>query len=304
MAVGILIIDEEGRIIFSNPSSEAMFDAAPGGMIGSLFSHPVAEGMRGVRIAAGPAKILEMDVVRVDWKGQPAFLASFQEMTPQKEAERQARHLSLQLMEAQEKERQMMAYLLHEEIGQSLSMLKLTVHHAMHRRDSEVTSLLEPILALTDETLAKVRSLFFALRPAVLDGMSLLDGLLSYFEHYEEKNGIQVNFSHGGIDASLPRRLQLSAYRIIQGALDNVARHARIDRVDVAISFERGFLQIYIEDRGCGFDDSKGTNGSGLGDMKNRAALAGGFLTVESTPGEGTRITCELPVVIEQEEKN
>jgi signal transduction histidine kinase len=70
--------------------------------------------------------------------------------------------------------------------------------------------------------------------------------------------------------------------------------------VDVAISLERGFLEIYIEDSGCGFEDSKVTNGSGLGDMKNRAALAGGFLAIESSPGEGTRITCELPLVLEQ----
>jgi signal transduction histidine kinase len=299
---GILVIDERGTIVFANPSAELLFHSEPGKILGTRFGYPVAEGMAEVKVplAGQGSKVLEMRAVKCDWNGGPSYLVSFQDITLRKESEKKVRHLSLQLIDAEEKGRRDLGGLLHDEVGGSLTMLKMAVHQATTRSTADVKPLLERIRTLADEVLAQVRALSLSLRPVVLNEFSLLEGLLSYFEHYEEQTGIKVNFSHSGLDTKIPLQSKKFSYRIVQEALSNVSRHAGVKSVDIAISCENGFLQIYVEDSGCGFNPRQPVSGRGIGDMKCRASLVGGTLVVESSPGKGTRITCGLPLVLEK----
>lgn len=217
--------------------------------------------------------------------------------SPAREAEDRTRLLSLQLIEEQEKERGDIGRELHNEVGESLSILKLAAYEASRKAPADVKPLIEKMRTVVDEALERVLAISASLRSGTPEGPSFLEGLFSYFEHYESRTGIRVNFSHSGMEMKLAPPFQMIAYRILQEALANVARHAGVDRVDVAISCAGGVLNLYVEDSGCGFDQTKQeADSGGLAVMKCRAGLAGGSLIVESSPGAGTRIIVEIPI--------
>jgi len=150
-----------------------------------------------------------------------------------------------------------------------------------------------------DELLNKVRQLSFDLRPAELDQLGLLPGLLAHFERYSQQTGALVNFKHQGVDGRFAPEVETTAYRIVQEALTNVARHAGVVVVCVRVWAAADTLNIQVEDRGRGFDLEavlRTARSGGLPGMQERVTLLGGLLTIESRPGAGTQITAELPL--------
>jgi signal transduction histidine kinase len=133
----------------------------------------------------------------------------------------------------------------------------------------------------------------------MLDDLGLLPALAWHFDRYDSQMGIHVTFKHTGLEGQrFDPELETAAYRIVQEALTNAARHARIDNVDVDIGVNQGALHIRIRDRGVGFNPDSRSNRitGGLSGMRERAVMLRGRLKIESASGAGTVLTAELPL--------
>jgi PAS domain S-box-containing protein len=206
--------------------------------------------------------------------------------------------LSRQLVKVQEAERRAIARELHDEIGQVLTGLKLSMEMALRLPSRAAETNLREALTLVNELMTHVDDLSLDLRPAMLDDLGLLPTLLWHFQRYSALTGVEVHCEHAGLERRFPPELETTAYRIVQEALTNVARHAGVREVTVRLWATRSLLGIQIRDRGGGFDPDKAradTSTGGLAGMEERANLLDGQLTVESSPGAGACLTAELP---------
>jgi len=202
--------------------------------------------------------------------------------------------LSRQLLQAQEVERRSIARELHDEIGQRLTGLGLLLS-SQHPSLDQLTD----AQAIVRDLIARLRTLSLDLRPTILDDLGLLPALVWLFERYTAQTNVSVRFEHRLLDDQrFDPDVEITAYRIIQEALTNVARHAGVNEVTVRLWTDDDTLTVVIVDQGRGFDpqriDTRAS--SGLTGMQERAALLGGSLTIEAFPGAGTRLTATLPL--------
>jgi signal transduction histidine kinase len=224
------------------------------------------------------------------------------DITERKQAEEQIRQyatrlqtLSKQLLVAQEAERRAIARELHDEIGQQLTALGLILSSEHPSPDQ-----LSHADAIVRDLMDRLHDLSLDLRPTILDDMGLIPALVWLFERYTALTGVRVRFEHSGLEEQrFESELETTAYRIIQEALTNVARHADVRDVTVRLwTDDDATLSVMIVDAGRGFDpqmiDTRAT--SGLAGMQERVGLLGGDVTIESADGEGTRLTVILPL--------
>ena len=249
----------------------------------------------------------EAKMVR-DKDGQPWFIHGVAfDISELKRAEASVRDyaerlkfLSRRLMEVQEAERRKIALELHDEIGQILTGLKLSLEIGSRLPANEAGASLDRARGFVNDLMARVRKLSLDLRPAMLDDLGLLPTVLWHIEHYTAQTNVRVNFKHSGLEKRrFAPEVETAAYRLIQEALTNVARHSQASEATVQMSTHRKILLIEVEDAGKGFDveSALGSNEtSGLAGMRERAMLLGGQLVVESWPGSGTRLHAELSI--------
>ncbi len=209
--------------------------------------------------------------------------------------------LSQRLVAIQEDERRRIGRELHDELGQSLTGVKLLLE--MARRGADPPEAIGPLLgeaqALVATVMGQVRALSLNLRSTVLEDLGLLPALLWHVERYTQQTRIRVDLQHSGVDERFPTDVETAAYRIVQEALTNVARHAGVDRVSVRLWRADGQLCLEVADTGRGFRPqhaAAGAGSAGLAGMGERAALLGGHFEVDSAPGAGTRVVAILPV--------
>ena len=209
------------------------------------------------------------------------------------------RALSLRLVEVQETERRFMAHELHDEIGQLLTGLKLTLELPGHETAEPPSANVSEAIVLVDELLDRVRQLSLDLRPQILDDLGLVPALDWLFKRYFKQTGIQVHFKQGFGRGRFSARLETAVFRIVQEALTNIARHAGVQEASVRLWLDEETLGVQIEDTGAGFDGEQALAGhasSGLAGMRERALMLGGEFTLEAKPGQGTRLTVEVPL--------
>jgi signal transduction histidine kinase len=208
--------------------------------------------------------------------------------------------LSRRLVEVQEEERRHIARELHDEIGQSLTGLKLLLGMEASVPADNRGQGHDEVQALVGDLLARVRELSLDLRPAMLDDLGLLPTLIWHFGRYTARTDVQVVFKHTGMDGQrFAPAVETAVYRIVQEALTNVARHAGVRDVTVRLWANEMCLGAQVEDQGKGFQSGAAIAGhttGGLSGMRERAELSGGRLTVESTPGVGTLVSAEFPL--------
>ena len=206
--------------------------------------------------------------------------------------------LSGRLMEVQEAERRHLARELHDEIGQLLTGLRLTLD-VPEPPSPALAERLGQAQALVQELLERIRALSLDLRPSILDDLGLLPALLDNIERYMSQTKIRVLLEHSGLDRRFDPETETGVYRIVQEALTNVARHGHVDEVTVRLWATDDVLGVQVEDHGAGFDPDAvlgaGRSG-GLAGLRERAALLNGHLTVETHPGRGVRLTAEVPL--------
>jgi signal transduction histidine kinase len=207
--------------------------------------------------------------------------------------------LSRRLVTVQEEERRHIARELHDEVGQLLTGLKITMDMAQTAPASETEERLSEAQALVGQLLAQVRELSLALRPAMLDDLGLLPALLWNTNHYSAQTGIHVRFTHYGLRGRhFPPEVETAIYRIAQEALTNVARHAGVIEVAVRVWAAADALILEVHDEGRGFDPvaALAAASPGLVGMHERVTLLGGQLVVESAPGKGTSVRATFPI--------
>ena len=218
-------------------------------------------------------------------------------------AEDQITSLLRRLVSAQEVERARIARDLHDQLGQQLTALRLTLerHRDSHRSDSAADDL-ERAMTLAQEVDSQVDFLAWQLRPALLDDLGLVAALPRFLDEWSAHHGITTNFQTTG---QLPARLSPDAettfYRVTQEALNNVVKHAHASRVDVVLEGQDDGVTLIIEDDGVGFEPAaadKAAAGLGLVGMRERAALIGATLQVESASGKGTTVYLRCPTVV------
>ncbi len=213
------------------------------------------------------------------------------------QAEQSLRSLSSRLLSIQEEERRSIARELHDQTGQSLTVLKMMVGRADRVAPETLKPHLADIGAMITEVIRQVRSLSLSLRPGVLDDLGLVSAMEWLFKGLHTQADLQVHFEHDAI-GQLPPDASTALYRVTQEALTNVMRHAGVKEVWVRLSSQDGLISLRIKDMGHGFDSSAAgaSRSTGLSAMRERAALIGGSCTIESSPGKGTVITILLPL--------
>lgn len=207
--------------------------------------------------------------------------------------------LSRRLVEVQESERRHLSRELHDEIGQILTGLKFTLDATRGGPDPALNHDLGRAREMVADLMERVRTLSLDLRPGMLDDLGLLPTLLWHFERYGTEVKLDIDFKHRGIEGRrFPAQIETAAYRIVQEALTNVARHAGRRSTTVRAWADATTLGVQVEDGGAGFEPRAAISASrgGLSGMRERALLLGGRFDIESSPGRGTRITAELPL--------
>lgn len=281
-------VHPEDREFVENAVNEALYE-------GRLYdiNHRIILPDSAVRI------IHEKGEVTFDNDGKPLrMVGTVHDITEIKRAEEELRTLSRRLVQIQEEERRTIARELHDEIGQSLTVLKLLLDRTKRLPPDNIESTLAEAEALVNGLMVQVRNLSLDLRPGMLDDLGLLPTLLWHFDNYTAKTQIKVNFKHSGLQIRFPPDVRVAAYRIVQEALTNVVRHANVPEVELAVWFDQKILWIRIQDKGNGFDTtaiSLGISG-GLFGMHERARSLEGELTIDSSPGMGTTIVARLPL--------
>ncbi len=212
------------------------------------------------------------------------------------DANKRLQVLSKRVLSIQEAERRDISRELHDDIGQSLTALKICMHRLEQRVNEEHKELIADCLAIADGTLNKLRNLSLALRPPQLDQLGLEDALKWLADQQRSATGLEIECKFSGMTERLPAGLESACYRITQEALNNATRHATAKKIRVEVERNDRLLMLKIRDDGKGFDmdiarmKAIKTGSLGLISMEERAQLAGGRLQIRSSPGAGTKV--------------
>jgi signal transduction histidine kinase len=210
--------------------------------------------------------------------------------------------MSRRLVQAQEQERQAIARELHDEAGQSLTALMIGL--GVLERDCQCFSeeshwRIAELKRTTDEVMEGLHRLSRNLRPASLDRLGLLPAIRQHIRYFEQETGMKVELVAVRMDRGrLSPELETTLYRVVQEALTNIARHAGASRARVVLKRRAERAIAIVEDNGAGFDPAAAAQSGRLGllGMRERTELLGGRLTIDSAPGQGTKVFAEIPL--------
>jgi signal transduction histidine kinase len=214
------------------------------------------------------------------------------------------RRLTRQLVSAQEQERRRLSRALHDEAGQALTALKISLDLIRADLPAELDSLDQRIsnaAALAEATLAQLRTLAQDLRPPALDAVGLSPALQGFCRHFSGRTQIPITYQGTDLPA-LPDAIHICFYRFLQEALTNVAKHACAKQVHVVLCSDAREMRLSVQDDGRGFDrktrlSTRGwPTGIGLLGMQERLESLGGQFEVESHLGQGTRLVARIPL--------
>jgi len=212
---------------------------------------------------------------------------------------RDLERLSAGLVDVQEQERREIARELHDAVGQALTAVKMDIGVALRSTLTDRTrAALDEAKEITETTLQGVRDLSQLLHPSTLDDFGLPDTLRTYLKRFSERTGVRAQLVDALPDR-LPTEIEGCVYRIVQEALNNVARHSGASVCTVSLSLAASRLRVVVDDNGCGPDGAiGGAGGHGLGliAMRERAQAQGGSFAIAPLPGGGTRVDVSMAV--------
>ena len=204
---------------------------------------------------------------------------------------------SASLLEIQEAERRSIARELHDGIGQSVTALGMELARVCPKEDGHSMERLLRARALTGQILEMIRNISMTLSPAILDDLGLKAALEWHIQDFSARTKIECKLVCLMEDKDgLAPPLRLCIYRVIQEALNNCEKHAGATNVEVRVGLDEGMISVAIADNGRGIPAAaKRMPGLGIPGMKDRAALAGGTLTIETSERKGTIIRLKVP---------
>ncbi|MHB9013771.1 MAG: sensor histidine kinase, partial [Ignavibacteriaceae bacterium] len=219
------------------------------------------------------------------------------------EAQNIMKNLSRQLIQVQEQERRNIARELHDEIGQTLTAIKIDILNAIKFiRSLNALEHLNDSIKMVEETLNNVREMSLKLRPSILDDLGLIPAVRWFLVRQSERTGINAKVITKPLTERIPSEIQITCYRIIQEAVTNIIKHSNAKNMTVEINILSNELYLIISDDGIGYDvhsaRKMATSGSSIGvlGMQERAEAVGGWLDIFSSPNKGTKIHAIFPL--------
>jgi len=201
----------------------------------------------------------------------------------------------------EERQRKEISEELHDNIGQTLALSKIKLTSLQQVTSSaEISSELEEIKELMEQSIQFTRSLYFEVGSPILHKLGLIAGIKWLCEHFKDKYGITIEFTHDDISRQLEGDISVLLFRTIQELLINIVKHANTHRAGISVTSEGNNLRIEIKDEGVGFDSSNrdysGNGSLGLFIIKERINFLRGTFDIVSEPKSGTRCTIVVPL--------
>jgi PAS domain S-box-containing protein len=340
-ALGIALIDKQGRVIEGNPALLAMLGYAPEELRGMEFTrinHPEnaeSSWQNFQQLLTGKQDICRVETryIRKDgwigWGrqsislvreagGTPQFaIALFEDITDRRESEdkirtyqEQLQSLASELSITEERERRRLATVLHDHIAQLLVVAKgkfEKIQESTFYRS--LAHPMEEIRRLIEESIRYTRSLVFELSPPILYDLGFEPAMEWLAEHMEQQYGLVVTVEDDDLPKPLDNETRVLLFRAVRELLFNVLKHAQASCARVCMRREGEQLRVIVEDNGVGFaPDQLGPSagkieGFGLFSIRERLNYFGGRMEIESTPGEVTRVILSLPLRPDQKKR-
>ncbi len=225
-----------------------------------------------------------------------------EEIEERKRVEADRERLLRRIVHAQEDEQQRIAREMHDQFGQNLSALalKLSALKKEYKNENKLHGQFDALEAIVKQLDADIDFLVREMRPTALDDFGLVVALSNYLQNWSKHFGVRAELHASGMEKDrLTSEMKTVLYRVTQEALTNVAKHAKAENVDVILERRADSVSVLIEDDGIGFDGERAfgadEKGFGLIGMRERAALVGGILEIESHPGGGATVVIRIP---------
>jgi PAS domain S-box-containing protein len=330
----IISVDDSQRIVLYNPAAEKLFRWPRAAVLGqpldtllperfrsahrghvSQFGHTGATSRRmgdpgvlyGLR-ADGEEFPIEASISQHVESGRKLFTVILRDVTERVRADDELRRSRGELRELsaashsiREQEQRRVAREIHDELGQSLTALKMDVAWMLGNLSAGSPSLSEKLNTMhaqLDATVAATRRISADLRPLMLDDLGLIPAAEWLAQTFSERSGIPCKLHIRPPDIELAEPQASALYRILQESLTNVARHAKASAVDVVIEQTDGVLKLSVKDNGMGFRpaEARAQKTYGLLGLRERTLLLGGEASVTSEPGRGTTVDVRIPL--------
>ncbi len=327
----VIMMDSSGKAVYWNPAAERMFGYDAEEIVGrdlhSILAPPRhrQEATRGLsRFSdSGQGRVvgrilefeavgkdglefpIELSVSPIKTEDQWCAVAVVRDITERKEAEAALRHehhtLNL-LLESYDRERQLLAYEIHDGLAQHLAaaiMQFQAIEHLEPRPPQETLKICRALGRLLNRCLNETRRLIAGVRPPILDESGVVRAVQDLICETTNRTGVEIQFHSKVQFDRLEPVLENAIYRIAQESLSNACRHSQSEKVRVELVQEGQRVRVDVRDWGIGFDPQQvDQKRYGLAGIRERARLLGGTVNIDSSPGEGTRIVVGLPTAI------
>jgi signal transduction histidine kinase len=232
-----------------------------------------------------------------------AAVETLQDINEMKKAEERIKHLSRQIINIQEKERESLSREIHDDIGQLLAALKMGIFRVNKKIPEKLSGIKEQINELsylTNKTIREIRGLSHALHPPAIEDLGLASAVEELCQDFRSYSEIRITWDIAPIEKPLQSMTTITIFRLFQEGLHNILKHSRATEVQVRLISRDDTIEAMIEDNGIGFvvDDVfaplPNRRALGLISMRERLALIGGDLQILSEPGKGTKIIASI----------
>ena len=251
----------------------------------------------------GEERWLDFTARLTQFEGRPAILGAAFDVTERKQIEKTLAGVSRRLIAAQEKERSWVARELHDDINQRIALLAIELERLRRQSPSadEIRGQLDALCKLTSEIGTDVQRISHHLHSPKLEYLGLVAASRSLCHEMAQQHGIAINFRHHNVPDSIPGEIALCLFRVLQEALSNAVRYSGARYLEAELRGSKDGLELKVQDSGIGFDPESAANNQGIGlaSMKERISLAGGAISIKSTPGTGTVIQARVPMPVQ-----
>jgi PAS domain S-box-containing protein len=264
---------------------------------------------------AGDSIWCEMMATVIQYKGKRAIMGNVIDITERKIAENaiknseeQLRNLTTYLQRVGERERTNIAREIHDELGQTLTVLKMDLTWLRKRLPEEQNTLREKtddMFQLINRTIQTVKKISTELRPGLLDDLGLSAAIEWQAEEFQQRTGIQCTILIDPKDVTFDKDRNTAIFRILQETLTNIARHADASEVNLSLKQRDGQIELKVRDNGIGITENQISNAKSFGliGIKERVKIFGGSNIIKGTPGKGTVMTVKIPLYDRKENK-
>lgn len=318
----VYVVTDDYRIVYAN---KKMRDSC----LGDIETEPCYKVCRGLQAECGDCSMDEVFTsgktmykeffnevtqkwysvvelpIRMPGEERPTKLAVARDVSARRDSEKRIRGLTHRLMTVQEEERKRLSRELHDDLGQRLNAVKMgieTLAEDLADGSSEILGRIGGLSGMLQDSIQSVRQLSAGLRPPVLERYGLVRTIREHCEKLSTAHDLEIDFQAPGMkEMKLDNKMEIKLFRVVQEAVHNVVKHAEASKMKIRLIASYPSVRLRIEDDGRGFDIEKhharndGGMHLGLLGMSERVDLLGGSFNVSSQPGQGTRITVELP---------